>query len=365
MRNFLWALALLTSPLAFANDCATLPEAEQAACTAPLYRQAIEHWPAPNIDADVNWQEMAALPARAPSPPENPFSEAKAELGQQLFFDPTLSRSGQIACASCHEPDLAFADGRRVSFGHDRQAGKRNAPSLVMAGYTHKPFWDGRTGSLEEQALHPVEDPVEMAFTTEDMVKRLQQRDDYQAPFTAAFGSPEVTAERVAFALATYQRTLVSRTQNTPFEQFLRGRYQFLNDQQVYGLHLFRTQARCMNCHFGPALTDDEFHNLGLTYYGRKFEDLGRYLVTGQAADVGKFRTPSLRLVMSTKPWMHNGLFVNMKGTLALYNRGMARPQPTAAQTDDPLFPHTSERLKVLNLSPYQLDALLAFLQTL
>lgn len=351
-----------------AESCASLVAQASAyqACIASLYRQPIVQWPAPKIDADIQWQEMSPLPERAASPESNPYTDAKAALGERLFNDPRLSRSGQIACASCHEPDEVFADGRRVSFGHDRRAGRRNAPSLVMSGFSQHLFWDGRSPSLEDQALQPVIDHVEMAFTTGELLQRLNADRQYVESFQQTFTSAgPINAEQIAQALATYQRTLVKVAHNTAFEQFLRGRLQRLSDQQLYGLHLFRTQARCMNCHFGPALSDDQFHNLGLTYYGRKYEDLGRYEVTGKAADIGAFRTPSLRLLSKSAPWMHNGLFVNMNGTIALYNLGMARPQPTEQQQNDPLFPRTSERLKPLRLDAGQQQALKSFLDTL
>ena len=192
---------------------------DYSACIAQLYRQPVAQWPAPQVDADVAWQEMAALPDHAPAPPENPFSEAKAELGKKLFNDPKLSRSGQIACASCHEADMAFADGRRVSFGHDRQNGRRNAPSLVMSGYSSQLFWDGRGGSLEQQAMHPIVDPVEMAFDIPQMLERLNGDATYREHFAQVFGDGAITTERTGQALATFQRTLVKSTRNTPFEQ--------------------------------------------------------------------------------------------------------------------------------------------------
>ena len=357
----LWLLSL---PVGAAQPCDT-SSADYAACIAQLYRQPIAQWPAPNVDADIDWQEMAPLPDHAPAPPNNPFTQAKAEPGKTLFNDPKLSRSGQIACASCHEADMAFADGRRVSFGHDRQSGRRNAPSLVMSGYSQALFWDGRGGSQEQQATQPIIDPVEMAFDIPQLLERLNADATYRTQFAQVFGASPITQEQTSYALATYQRTLVTATRNTAFEQLLRGRPQRMNDQQLYGLHVFRTKARCMNCHFGPALSDDQFHNVGLSYYGRRYEDLGRYEVTGKPEDVGAFRTPSLRLVMKTGPWMHNGLFVNMDGTLAFYNMGMPRPRPNAQQANDPLFPKTSDRLKALNMDKDELRALRSFLDTL
>ena len=365
MKTAALFVGLTLSSLALNASACDEQAANYKACIAQQYRQPVAQWPAPQVDTDVDWQEMAALPAHAPAPPENPFSEPKAALGKKLFNDPTLSRSGQIACASCHEADMAFADGRRVSFGHDRQSGRRNAPSLVMSGYSTALFWDGRGGNLEQQAMHPIVDPVEMAFDIPQLLQRLNTDTAYREQFAQVFGPGPITTQQTAQALATFQRTLVSATRNTPFEQLLRGRPQRMSDEQLYGLHLFRTKARCMNCHFGPALSDEQFHNVGLSYYGRKYEDLGRYEVTRKPEDVGAFRTPSLRLLMKTGPWMHNGLFVNMEGTLAFYNMGMPRPRPNAQQVDDPLFPRTSDRLKALNMDKDELRALRSFLDTL
>ncbi len=335
------------------------------ACLRETYSRPPAQWPPPQVDGDVAWQELGPLPDRAPSPPGQPFSEARAALGEQLFFDPKLSRSGQIACASCHEPDLAFADGRKVSFGHDRQAGRRNSPSVAMSGFTQHPFWDGRAQGLEGQALMPVVDPLEMAFSIEELLVRLNADSTYRDRFAAVFGEATIQADMLRQALANYQRTLVRFARNTRFERFLRGQHDALDDRQLHGLHLFRTKARCMNCHHGATLSDDDFHNAGMTYYGRKYEDLGRYEVTGKVEDVGRFRTPSLRLVSKTGPWLHNGLFPDLMGVLNFYNVGMPRPKPTAAQRDDPLFPQTSPRFKALNLSRDELSALRSFLDAL
>ncbi|MCY1276100.1 tryptophan tryptophylquinone biosynthesis enzyme MauG [compost metagenome] len=341
------------------------PSQADYACLRAAYTRPPAQWPTPTVDADVAWQELGPLPERAPSPPDNPFSEAKAALGEKLFFDPRLSRSGQIACASCHEPDLAFADGRRVSFGHDRAAGRRNAPSIVTSGLIGPLFWDGRAPTLEAQALMPVIDPLEMAFSIDELMTRLRGLPEYPPLFAAAFPHTPLDAGQIAAALASYQRTLVSKARNTPFERFLRGRHEQLSDQQLHGLHLYRTQARCLNCHFGPALSDGQFHNAGMTYYGRKYQDLGRYEVTGRAEDVGRFRTPSLRLVGRSGPWIHNGLFPDLMGVLNFYNVGMPRPKPGPLLADDALFPKTDDRFQPLGLERDELLALRAFLDSL
>lgn len=370
MTMLFGALVLLSVRAVGSNDCMKhlangQLNAADVSCLRQAYTRPPAQWPAPEVDKDVVWTELGPLPVRAPSPPDRAFSEAKAALGEQLFFDPRVSRSGQIACASCHEPDLAFADGRKVSFGHDRQAGRRNSPSLVMSGFTARLFWDGRAESLEHQATFPVEDPLEMAYDITELLAWLNADPDYRGGFAAAFDATPITDQQLRQALADYQRTLVRVARNTPFERFLRGQHDALDDRQLHGLHLFRTKARCMNCHHGATLSDDEFHNAGMTYYGRKYEDLGRYEVTGKIEDVGRFRTPSLRLVSKTGPWLHNGLFPDLMGVLNFYNVGMPRPKPTAAQRDDPLFPQTSPRLKALNLTRDELSALRSFLDAL
>lgn len=334
-----------------------------AACLRRVYALPIDEWPAPTIDAGATWQELAPLPDVPPTPADNPQTPQKIALGKRLFEDPRLSRSGQIACASCHDRQLGWGDGRSVSFGHDRQAGKRNAMNVSMAGFSSPLFWDGRAATLEAQALHPIQDSVEMAFTSSELETRLNEETDYPATFTHVFGDRKVTMARVAQALASYQRSLVPRFNR--FDRFLEGRRDVLTDQQVWGLHLFRTQARCMNCHSGPALTDNRFHNLGLHFRGRPKEDLGRYRVTGDPADSGKFRTPTLRGVGKTGPYMHSGGFMELRGVVNMYNVGMPRPVRKPDQQDDPLFPQADPLLTPLDLHKTELEAITEFLRTL
>lgn len=359
-----WLAGLILASQSALADCGATPDLSQASCLRQVYSQPAETWPAPHVDPGIDWQELAALPERNDPAYLASFDPTRARLGEQLFFDPKLSRSGQIACASCHEPDLAFADGRRVSFGHDRKAGIRNAPSVVMSSMASSLFWDGRASSLEQQALMPIVDPVEMAFDIDELVQRLRADADYPARFAQAFSQTPLDAGQIALALADYQRTLLPR--NSRLDRFLGGQSRALSDEQLQGLHLFRTKARCLNCHQGAALSDNRFHNLGLSFYGRnKHEDLGRYRITGKPEDVGAFRTPSLRQVARTGPWMHNGLFPSLDGLLMMYNAGMPRPRPNQQQLDDPLFPQTSDILQPLGLDAQELKALRSFLETL
>ena len=366
LRNMLPALAVLA--LFAAPAAAAEPQSEPCAsasawdvsCLRRLYSAPLASWPRPRIEGDGGYREMApivpVLPDAVPAP--------LLQLGSRLFFDPALSASGSIACASCHRPEHAFADTQAISPGHEGRRGRRNAPALVGVAHAAPLFWDGRAPTLEAQALGPIADAAEMAMPLDRLPAKLAALPGYGEAFAAAFGDGEVTLARIQSALATYQRTLTPPA--TRFDEFLRGRADALDARELLGLHLFRTKARCMTCHDGPTLADNRFHNLGLTYYGRKLEDLGRYRVSGDPADVGAFRTPTLRSVAQSGPWMHNGVFTSLRGILNLYNAGMPRPRPAnAAQAADPLFPQTSRLLRPLELKEDELRALEAFLRVL
>lgn len=332
-----------------------------------IYSKPSKGWPKAEVDAGINFTEIGRLPSVV-FPKNNPYSKEKQKLGEMLFFDGRLSRSKQIACASCHDPDLGWADGRKTSFGHDRQKGRRNAPTIENVGYGTEFFWDGRAASLEEQALMPIQDPIEMNFTLPELTKRLNAIPEYQKAFALAFGDERVTAKRIAMALATFQRTIKSR--RSDFDRFLSAGEQknertkayfktVMSDDAIWGMHLFRTKARCMNCHFGPTFSDNQFHNIGLTYYKREYDDLGLYNHSGNNDDVGKFKTPSLRGIMNTKPWMHNGLFGDMTGLLNFYNAGGVK---LSKKADDPMSPETSHLLEPLALNNQEIQALKSFL---
>lgn len=335
-----------------------------------VYSQPQQLWPKAHVIEGNEVVEIGQL-APVPFPEHNPFSREKLILGEKLFHDGQLSRSGQIACASCHDADLGWADGRKTSFGHNRAQGRRNAPSIENVAYNQHFFWDGRAKSLEQQALMPIQDKVEMNFTLAELEQRLSKSDEYRQGFKSAFGDDNISAERIGQALATYQRTIVSRISD--FDRFLmapeqtrpRVKKSYLNamsDQAIWGMHLFRTKAMCINCHYGPTFTDQKFHNLGLTFYKRKYQDLGQYQHSTKPEDVGKFKTPGLRGVMNTGPWMHNGLFPDIVGILNFYNAGGIRFEK---QADDPLSPATTPMLKPLLLTREEILALQAFLMSI
>lgn len=298
---------------------------------------------------------------QVPDLPEQPRS--LVALGALLFEDPRLSGSGQIACASCHNRELAFADGLSRSFGHDRTRLTRNSPSLLTSGWMTTLFWDGRADSLESQAPMPILHPSEMHGELAEVRRRLEADPAYRAAFTEAFGDAAVTDDRVAAALAAFQRSLSPR--RSRYSRFIAGELNALDARQRRGLDLFRGKGGCASCHNGPLLTDQKFHNLGLGFYGRAREDLGRYAVTGRPEDVAAFRTPSLLGVSRTAPYMHNGGLPTLEGVVAFYNAGGARPRPTAEQVNDPLFPTTSEMLKPRDLTREEQADLVAFLEAL
>jgi len=328
-----------------------------------MYLKDSKQWSMPNISEGVAYEEIGALPSNPPYPESNPFTESKAKLGEQLFYDPRLSLSNQIACASCHDEQLGFGDGRSVSYGHNRQLGRRNAPSVMMSAFGGEKFWDGRASDLETQALMPIADPKEMAYEPTKAARKINKIPSYKQAFYEVFGTKTITPQLIAKAIATFERSLMPRFNR--FDRFINGDNKALSDEEIWGLHLFRTKARCMNCHYGAAFSDQQYHNLGLTYYGRKYEDLGRYEVTKNPSDVGKFKTPSLRQITKTAPYMHNGLFNNLRGVLNMYNVGMFNPKPNKDQENDPLFPTTDALIEKLHLSEDELNALEAFLKTL
>ena len=326
-----------------------------------LYSKPISEWPKPTIDSGVNWQEFKSLP-KIDTIVLKGWERPIVKLGKNLFFDPILSSSNQISCSSCHNPQTSWADHLTVPIGHDHTVGTRNTISLLNVYARKSMFWDGRASTLEEQALFPIEAHHEMNMELTKLIPKLKAIPGYRKMFEEAFGDEDFSMPEVMKALAAFQRTLWSR--RSRFDEFLDGKYTALSDQEIEGMHLFRTKARCMNCHNGQFLTDEDFHNIGLTYYKRKYQDLGRYDFTQNPADVGKFRTPSLRDVMNTSPWMHNGLFDNIIGVLNMYNSGMTMNNPkTAEQLADPMFPRVDPLLKPLELSREEIQAIASFLQ--
>jgi cytochrome c peroxidase len=324
-------------------------------------------WPAPELDESVDpatFEDLGVL-GKVKYPSSNPYSQAKKDLGKFLFFDPRLSKTGQIACASCHNPELAWTDNSTRSFGHNRKTGKRNAMTILNSGFAEELFWDGRANSLEDQARFPIPDKREMNSGLEIAVENINAVEAYKPLFKKAFGDDNISIARILKAIATFERSVNSP--KSKFDKFISGDSDLFTDQEVQGLHLFRTKAQCINCHNTPYFSDNKFHNDGQTLFGTKDEDFGRYYVTGNIEDLGKFRTPSLREVTRTAPWMHHGHFPSLLDVVEYYNLGNPAPiQKKYLGTErDSLIPKTSPMLEPLGLTRMEIDALLAFLETL
>ncbi|KFF23947.1 cytochrome-c peroxidase [Chryseobacterium vrystaatense] len=326
------------------------------------YKKAITDWPKPDIDYGVKWKEFA--PIKMDSAYFADQDKPNVILGKMLFFDPKLSKSSQISCSSCHDPEMGWSDNRRVALGNDHLLGNRNTISLYNIAERQSFFWDGRAKTLEEQAAGPLGAHHEMAMDVKTLPAKIKAVKGYVQLFKKAYGDENVTYDRIVKAIADFQKTL--KSQPSRFDKFLEGKYSSLTDEEIYGMHIFRTKARCMNCHNGQYLTDESFHNIGLTYYKRKYEDLGLYHTTKNPEDIGKFKTPQLRDLLLTRPWMHNGLFNDLEGVVNIYDSGMHMMDPSPEKKlQDPLFPSADPLLKPLKLTPQEKKALVSFLESL
>ncbi len=277
--------------------------------------------------------DIGPLPSVVPIPPSNLNYKAKVELGKQLYFDGRLSKNNQVSCAFCHIPGAGFADPRQTSIGVDGKVGGRQAPTVLNTAFNHVQFWDGRVSSLEEQAIGPIQNPVEMAETHEHVVKKLQKIKGYREQFRAVFGT-DVSLQGIAEAIAAYERTVIST--NSAFDRYMLGDKRAMSEAAVRGLALFKGKARCILCHNGPNFTDNQFHNLGVPQVGPLKEDLGRYNVTRQEVDRGAFKTPTLRSVALTAPYMHDGAFKTLEEVVDFLNQG-GGPNPNLSLLVKPL----------------------------
>lgn len=326
------------------------------------YKKNISLWPKPTIDEGVEWKEFASI--ERDTAYFTTQDKPEVILGKMLFFDPKLSGSNQVSCSSCHDPEMGWTDRRKVSLGNNHLEGTRNTQSLYNIAERTSFFWDGRASTLEDQANGPLSAFHEMDMDLTKLPEKLNQFKGYKKLFKDAFGDEKATNKRINHALAAFQKSI--KSQPSRFDKFIDGDYSKLTDQEIYGMHLFRTKARCMNCHNGKYLTDESFHNIGLTYYKRKFQDLGRYEITKKAEDVGRFKTPSLRDLLNTSPWMHNGFFDDLDGLINLYNSGMHMIDPTDEEkAKDPLYPYTDPLLKPLSLTKDEKAALKSFLESM
>ncbi len=253
-------------------------------------------------------------------PAENPLTKEKIELGRAIFFDKRMSKDNTIACASCHMAKKGFADGMPVSTGIKGQKGGRSAPVSFNRVYSKAQFWDGRAATLEDQSIGPFTNPIEHGFANHDeMVAKMKKMPGYRKLFQEVFGG-EITIQDVGRAVASFQRTVLSG--NSAVDKYdIGGDQNALSDSAKRGLELFRGKARCTRCHSGFNFTDEKFHNLGIGWDDNKV-DLGRYMETKNPEDIGAFKTPTLREISRTAPYMHDGRFKTLEEVVKFYNRG-------------------------------------------
>jgi cytochrome c peroxidase len=322
-------------------------------CTSPIVRGEVDEvqgvaWKSQLMHVPLGFP-MPAVPA------DNPLSASKISLGRRLFFDMRLSSDQSVACATCHRPERYFADDVPTSRGVHDQRSARNSPSLLNSAYSPRLFWDGRVSSLEQQALYPIIHPQEMNMTRSQVVRAVEDDGVYRKLIAAAFGSDEVTLDRVVMAIATFERTLLSG--DSPFDRFYFNHdVNALSSSALRGWNIFRGRAGCIRCHVFnqrmPFFTDFQYHNTGVSS-GAEHKDFGRFRISRDSQDRGRFKTPSLRNVAETAPYMHDGSRATLSAVLDHYvGGGGANPYL------DPL-------LQPLHISDQDRNDIVSFLQAL
>ncbi len=286
---------------------------------------------------------LKALPAVA----DNPITPEKVALGRQLYFEPRLSADNTVSCASCHDPKKGWSNGDATAVGVDGQRGGRGAPTVLNTAYQQFQFWDGRAGSLEEQALGPIANPIEMNLPIEEAVKRLSAIEGYAKQFQEVFGEP-VNRHNLAKAIAAFERTVLSG--NAPYDRFKAGDAGALSEQAQAGMKLFFGKANCSGCHVGPNFTDNGFHNLGVSFH-KDDPDYGREGISKLRGDRGAFKTPTLREIARTAPYMHDGSLKTLEEVVEYYSQG--------ATPND----YLDEEIFELKLSDVQKASIVAFLK--
>jgi cytochrome c peroxidase len=284
-------------------------------------------------------------------PEDNPMNDAKVGLGKLLYFDKRMSKNMAMSCATCHNPFHGFADPAATSAGVDAKLGTRNSPTVLNRLFSAEQFWDGRAEDLEAQAHGPLTNPIEMAMGSHDqVVERIRAVKGYAPLFVKAFGDDKIDIDRITKAIAAYERTVV--TGNSPFDRWQAGQKDALSPSAARGMTLFESKANCRPCHAGFNFTDESYNNIGVGM-NKPTPDAGRYDQTKNDADRGKFKTPTLRNVVHTAPYMHDGSEQTLAGVIDFYDRGGIGN------------PNLSKEVKPLNLTVQEKRDLVAFLEAL
>jgi cytochrome c peroxidase len=291
---------------------------------------------------------LGLLPVQWPK--DNPYSKEKVELGRLLYFDRRLSADGTVSCASCHHPKFAFTDGSAVSTGIKGQKGGRSAPTVFNRAYSLAQFWDGRAATLEAQAIGPMANPIEMGNTHDALVANLKGIPGYRILFKNVFGTDDFTIEHVGKAIATYERTVLSG--NSPYDRYKAGKKNSMTAVQIRGLDVFVNKAKCDQCHEGINFTTNAYHNLGVGM-DKPNPDEGRFVVTKNPSDWGAFKTPTLREIANTGPYMHDGSLKTLRDVVDFYDKGGIPNK------------NLDEKVKALHLTEQEKNDLVEFLKAL
>jgi cytochrome c peroxidase len=329
--------------MAWLRAAAVLLAALALACTGALALAAGAGAPADPTALRAQYRR----PDSIPFPRSNPFSDSKAHLGRVLFFDPRLSGSNTMSCASCHNPALGWEDGLPTGRGEAANILARSTPTILNIAWSEPLMWDGRADTLEDQALGPIEAGVEMNQPLASLIAELSAIPGYRRLFRDAFGREEITGPAIAQAIATFQRTVVSNL--APFDRWVRGDAHAIGADAQRGFALFNGRANCASCHSGWRLTDDSFHDIGL-----RSEDLGRgEHLPELPAMRHAFKTPTLRNIAARGPFMHDGSARTLHEAVRHYDAGFVER------------PSLSPEMRRLNLSPREVDDIVAFLRSL
>lgn len=385
----------MRKPLLLSLGIAALLGCEQTPETPKTNPAPSTQSPAKTAAISVYSEEdkLLGLPP-VPIPENNPQTPAKIALGDKLFHDKRFSIDGTVSCANCHDDTKAFTDNLVVSVGHGGKTGTRNAPTVLNAAFYQSQFWDGREPDLESQSKQPFVNPVEHGLSDHDPIVEIVRTDpDYQRAFQEVFGvaSDAVTIDHVAQAIASFERTLI--TGNSPFDRYyFKGETDAMSEAQIRGFNLFIGQGRCVSCHVieqdNATFTDSRFHNIGIginsieqdvpaltqafleaKLQGKdvdimvltdpKSSELGRFAVTDGLHEIGAFKTPTLRNVDLTAPYMHDGSLKTLRDVIIHYNNGGV--SETGARANDFL----SGGIRPLNLTDAQIDDLVEFMKAL
>jgi len=252
-------------------------------------------------------------------PADNPLTADKISLGKQLYFDKRLSRDNTVSCATCHDPNKGWSNGEAVATGVRGQKGGRSAPTIINAAYHPLQFWDGRAEKLEGQSLGPIQNPIEMDLTLPEAIERVTKIKGYRDQFQKVFGT-DPNAENMAWAISAFERTILSG--DAPYDRYVGGDPKALSPSAERGMKLFFNKAHCTACHSGPNFSDAAFHNLGVGLQHEKDVDIGRMAISKQLGDRGGFKTPTLRDIARTAPYMHDGSHKTLEDVVEYYNKG-------------------------------------------